>query len=285
MLCSMPHSITDEPGPLTGTAVVSLAVNIPGPLAAARLAALGAAVTKVEPPQGDPLAAGAPGWYRQLVERQRVVALDLKEHDGGARLDALLADADLLLTAMRPSALARLGLSDAVRRHGLAHVEIVGHAGEAAEHPGHDLTYQAAHGTLAPPALPRVPVVDLLGAERAVSAALLALRARERGGESHVRVVLEEAAHDAAGPVRFGLTSPGGLLAGGLPGYAVYRTADGFVAVAALEPAFAERLAVHVGRTAHELAARFAGAPSDHWERLGRRLDIPIVAVRGPGGG
>ncbi len=46
--------------PLDGVTVVSLAVNLPGPLATARLAQLGADVTKVEPPAGDPLAVGAP---------------------------------------------------------------------------------------------------------------------------------------------------------------------------------------------------------------------------------
>lgn len=39
--------------PLIGVTVVSLAVNLPGPLAAARLAELGAAVTKVEPATGS----------------------------------------------------------------------------------------------------------------------------------------------------------------------------------------------------------------------------------------
>lgn len=282
-----PEGTDPEPsrGPLAGTAVVTLAVNLPGPLAAARLAALGAEVVKVEPPAGDPLAAGAPAWYRELVAGQRVVTLDLKDPAGLARLEGLLARADLLITAMRPSALGRLGLTDAVRRHGLAHVKIVGHDGDAAERPGHDLTYQAAHGTLAPPALPLAPVVDLLGAERTVTAALLALAARDRGADPHLRVVLEDAAHDAAAAARFGLTSGGGPLGGGLPRYGVYATADGYVAVAALEPAFAERLAAHVGQTREELADRFATEPSAHWARLGEEADIPIAAVQQPGGG
>ncbi|HEY1528891.1 MAG TPA: CoA transferase, partial [Candidatus Angelobacter sp.] len=33
--------------------IVSLALNVPGPVAAARLTSLGAEVTKVEPPGGD----------------------------------------------------------------------------------------------------------------------------------------------------------------------------------------------------------------------------------------
>ncbi|ASN53470.1 CoA transferase [Sinomonas sp. R1AF57] len=271
--------------PLAGTTVVCLAVNLPGPLAAARLAALGARVVKVEPPEGDPLATAAPDWYRELVAGQDVVALDLRHDAGRDRFAEILAGAGLLLTAMRPSALARLGIPEAVRRLRLGHVEIVGFEGDDAERPGHDLTYQALHGLLSPPSMPRVPVADLLGAERAVSAALLALLERERGGDgSHVRVVLDDAGRDAAAAVRHGLTAPGGVLAGGLAGYGVYATRDGFVAVAALERPFAERLAAHVGLTREDLVRRFAGETSAHWVRLGRDLDIPIAEVRGPAG-
>ena len=41
---------------LNGVRILSLAINLPGPLAASRLAALGATVIKVEPPSGEPLA-------------------------------------------------------------------------------------------------------------------------------------------------------------------------------------------------------------------------------------
>lgn len=57
--------------PLDGFRVVSLAVNLPGPLAAARLREMGAEVIKVEPPAGDPLAVGAPSWYAELIGGQR----------------------------------------------------------------------------------------------------------------------------------------------------------------------------------------------------------------------
>lgn len=159
---------------LVGIHVVSLAVNLPGPLAAARLSELGASVTKIEPPAGDPLAAAAPGWYSKLVRAQQVAFLDLKDPHGRAKLDIELTGADLLITAMRPSALCRLGLTDAhITYPGLSHVEIVGYDGELEETPGHDLNYQAVNGMLQPPTMPTVPVADLLGAERAVSAALL----------------------------------------------------------------------------------------------------------------
>lgn len=269
--------------PLAGITVVSLATNLPGPLAASRLAALGAAVIKVEPPQGDPLAAAAPSWYDELAAGQDLVTLDLKDEGDRSRLEDLLVNADLLLTALRPSALARLGLPESIRRHRLAFVEIVGHDGDLGEVPGHDLTYQAAHGTIAAPTMPLVPVADLIGAERAATAALTALHQRDRGDDfAHVRVVLADAARDAAAGVRHGLTAPGAVLGGALPGYGIYATADGHIAVGALEPHFADRLATHVGESRDDLVHRFATNSSRHWEDLGMSLDIPIVAVREP---
>ena len=41
--------------PLHGCKVISLALNVPGPVAAKRLKELGATIIKVEPPTGDPL--------------------------------------------------------------------------------------------------------------------------------------------------------------------------------------------------------------------------------------
>ena len=46
-----------------------------------------------------------------------------------------------------------------------------------------------------------------------------------------------EAAERMAAPQRWGLTRPGGLLGGGHAGYQVLRAQDGWVALAALEPA------------------------------------------------
>ncbi|SFN18478.1 Crotonobetainyl-CoA:carnitine CoA-transferase CaiB [Pseudonocardia ammonioxydans] len=266
--------------PLHGVRVVSLAVNVPGPVAAARLADLGADVVKVEPPAGDALQVAAAGWYRELTARHEVVTLDLRDAADRERLEERLATADVLLTAMRPAALDRLGLRASVGRHRLVHVEIVGYDGERAGEAGHDLTYQAAHGTLQPPAVPTVPVADLLGGERAALAAVAGLRLRDRSGDAvHQPVVLDHVARDAAAGVRHGLTGPGDVLGGASPGYGIYPTTDGYVAVGAVEPHFVARLGDAVGRTRAELAARFATADSKHWQELGNELDIPIVAV------
>lgn len=271
--------------PLAGVEVVSLAVNLPGPLAAARLAELGASVTKVEPPSGDPLAAAAPRWYRSLVQAQTVVALDIKQDADRAELDELLATADLLITSMRPTALARLGLAQPQQRFPrLSLIEIVGHADEP-EVPGHDLNYQAVHATLTPPQLPTVPVADMLGAERAVSTALAALvRRAESGVAQPYRVALEEAAARAGDAVRYRLTGPGAVLGGVFPGYGIYPCRDGHIALGAIEPHFFLRTLETFGADgSHEsLRDAFADKTIAELEAIAARVDIPLNGIRIP---
>lgn len=275
---------------LDGTRAVSLAVNVPGSTAAARLVALGASLTKVEPPAGDPLASTHPGWYDELRTGQAVVTLDLKQPAERDRLDELLADADLLVTSSRPAALARLGLAwphlhESFPR--LVQVAIVGHAAPDQERAGHDLTYVAGHGLISPPELPRTLLADLGGAELAVSAALALLLARERtAAAGYAEVPLADAAEYFAAPLRHGATRAGGTLGGGLPFYGLYRASDGWLAVAALEPHFQERLLDGLGLdelTRNALASAFAERSVDEWVEWARGLDLPLAPVRGAG--
>ena len=212
--------------PLDGIRLVSIALNLPGPAAARRLVRLGAAVTKVEPPAGDPMAAYHPEWYRALSSGQEVRRVDLKSEAGRATLDDVLAQVDVLLTSSRISALRRLGL-DWESVHGrhprLSQVAITGYPGSQSDRTGHDLTYIAAEGLVTPPEMPRTLIADLAGAERAVAAVLAVLMSRERGGgPGYAEVSLAEVAHDLAEPLRVGVTRRGALLGGGFPGYALY---------------------------------------------------------------
>ncbi|HMJ01029.1 MAG TPA: CoA transferase [Gaiellaceae bacterium] len=275
---------------LDGMRAVSLAVNVPGPTTAARLVALGASVTKVEPPSGDPLAAAHPAWYDELRGGQQVLTLDLKQATDHAILDELLRPADLLLTSSRPDALTRLGLAWPAlhaRFPHLCQVAIVGYPEPEQERAGHDLTYAAAHGLVVPPDLPRTLVADLGGAELATTAALDLLLARERGGEAgYAEVALADAAAAFAAPLRQGATVEGGPLGGGLPQYGLYAARDGWIAVAALEPQFEQRLAAELGLDAltHEaLAAAFSTRSAEDWEAWGREHDLPLSAVQDVG--
>lgn len=262
--------------PLAGTRVVTIAVNTPGPVAAARLVELGATVTKIEPPGGDPLELVSPEWYAALAHGQDVRRLDLKTPAGRAALDGLLADADLLLTSQRPSALERLGVSAPAN---VCHVAIVGHPAPDQEVAGHDLTYVAARGLLDPTAMPRTLIADLGGAERAVSAALALLLGRKGG---YTEVSLAEAVDFFAAPLRHGLTAPGGVLGGGLPVYDVYAAKDGRIAVAALEPRFQDGLRRELGLdelTKPALSDAFGARTAEEWQRWARERDLPISAV------
>ena len=278
-----------DPQPLLGQRVMSLAVNLPGPLTAARYTALGAAVTKVVPPTGDPLAWVSPAWHDALQAGQEVLSLDLKSAAGRARLAELLAGADALLTSTRPAALARLGLDRptlSARYPRLCHVAIVGYPTPDEDRAGHDLTYQASVGVLEPPRFPRIPLADYAGSERAVSALFALLWARERtgrGGCSEVSLV--EALAPYADALRYGLLAPGTLLGGGSPLYGLYRAASGWVALAALEPHFAVSLARGLGLaelTAESLAKAFLARPAREWAVWAVEQDIPLAAVHDP---
>jgi crotonobetainyl-CoA:carnitine CoA-transferase CaiB-like acyl-CoA transferase len=283
----MSTSTPESPRPLDGFQVVSLAINLPGPLAVSRLHRLGALVVKVEPPEGDPLDHARAAWYRELVVGQEVVRLNLKEERARARLHAWLARADLLITATRPQALARLGLAwdDLHERYPrLRQVAIVGQPPPRDEVPGHDLTYQAQLGLVEPPALPRTCVADLAGAQEVVNAALGLMLARERGQDAGlVTVSLAESAAWFAEPLRHGLTASGGELGGGLAVYNLYRAKDGWIALAALEPHFQAKLGQVLGMTLvdrENLQSVFLTRTAMEWELLAITQDLPIAAVR-----
>lgn len=247
---------------LRGVRVLNFAVNVPGPIAAQRLGLLGAEVTKVEPPIGDPLAQYAKPWYDSLTAGQEIIQLDLKAADAAERVDALLREADVVFTSFRPSALERMGLANLPERYpNLIQIDIVGDL-EAPEVPGHDLTYQAGAGTLTPPQMPSVLLGDFLGAEHATTAALAMLVGRGAAGtnggsnsdangaaaaQRHCQIGLKQAGLTAAAALQVGITAPTGLLGGVLWTYGIYESQDGHVAVAALEPHFAKQLVQATG--------------------------------------
>ncbi len=271
---------------MDGVRVLSIATNVPGPVAVARLVALGASATKLEPPGGDYLAFAARDWYDALSAGLTVTSLDLKDTAGLASLFTMLSEADVFITSHRPSALARLGLANEVLRSRcpqLCVVRILGHAEPHGDVPGHDLTYQAEAGLLAPPALPPTLFVDVATGDAAATAACALLVQRARSGQGGVMdVSMTAQAHALAAPRAHGLTSSGGALGGGLPQYGLYRASEGWVAVAAIEPAFVQRLAAGLRLeevTLDALERAFAARTAREWEAWGREIDVPVVAV------
>ncbi|OFW04633.1 MAG: carnitine dehydratase [Acidobacteria bacterium RIFCSPLOWO2_02_FULL_67_36] len=272
--------------PLQDIQIVSLATNVPGPVAAAALRDMGAGVLKAEPPGGDPLAFLSAAWHDELCRGMARERFDLKSSGDRARFDGHLAAADVLLTSSRPEALTRLGLGwpDLHLRHPrLSMVSIVGYPSPRQNVAGHDLTYQAEAGLVTPPALPRSLVSDLAGAQQAVIAVLGLLFARERGGEGgFAEIALADSARAFANPATRGLTSPDGMLGGALPVYNVYPAREGWVAIAALEVRFRNAIERELNVDAADgeaLARVFAQRTAREWQAWAEARDLPLVEV------
>ncbi len=257
--------------PLSGLLVADFSRHLPGPLAARLLADLGARVIKVEEPRsGDPVRAAPPSsrgtsaLAAMLLAGVESVALDLKRPSGRDVADRLIARADVLLETFRPGTFARLGWTREELQRRFPRLIVCslsgwGQDGPEASRAGHDLTYQAAAGLLAPivshpasqapQALPPAPFADLSGAWSAVSAILAAVIQRERTGRG---AAIDASLFDAAlhsnllgwAAEAGGAKAVGEPLAltGDLPCYSIYETADKKkVALALLEPHFWHR--------------------------------------------
>lgn len=307
-----PATPTRLPQPLAGVRILSLSLNLPGPAALQRCRQMGARCTKLEPPAppasettvaesgitGDPMSHYSPQAYRALHEGIAVQTVNLKTELGQVALHTELVQADVLLTSFRPSALAKLGLDWASlqpRYPRLSMVAIVGAPGADADLPGHDLTYLtylADHGLITGLDLPATLYADMGGALMASEAVLqTVLLQRQTGQGSFLEVALSDAAAHLALPHRWGATRPGTLLGGGHAGYHVYPCLDGRVALAALEPHFAQTLCALVGlpwrgagmmqedHTHQTIAGFVAGLSRQTLETLAAEHDIPLTTL------
>jgi len=117
----------------------------------------------------------------------------------------------------------------------------------------------------------------------AVSAALALLLSKERGfGSGYRMVALSEAAEFMAEPYRAGFTSNGAIVGGGLAEYNLYETADGWIAVAALEPHFRKKMTAGLNVDSleyGEIQSIFRTKTNSEWVLWARDLDIPLVEV------
>ncbi|MPW04635.1 CaiB/BaiF CoA transferase family protein [Paraburkholderia atlantica] len=284
---------------MQGLRVLDLTRLLPGPVAALRLAELGADVLKIEAPgTGDPTrtmmqsssdrVAGRPGAFYRMVNRgKRETRLDLKSEAGRNVLRALAAEADVLIESFRPGVMERLGLGYATLSAAnprLVYCAISGYGanGPFAEHAGHDLNYIGYAGVLdqlasrdGAPILPNFQIADLLGgALSAVTQILAALWHVARGGAGRfvdVSMTHTSYAHNFVAQVSLlnegaAPAAGSGLLNGGVPCYNLYRTSDErWLAVGALELKFWETLCMALDRP--EWATR-------HWS-LGQAIGGP----------
>jgi crotonobetainyl-CoA:carnitine CoA-transferase CaiB-like acyl-CoA transferase len=189
--------------PLAGIRVLDLTSVVVGPACTLRLADYGAEVIKLEPPEGDLLRAlGGPspsgrlsGKYLHFNRAKRAICLDLKKPGAREAVLRLLDRCDVLVSNMRPEALARLGLDAATARatrKRLVHCTISGFGpgGPYRGRPAYDSVVQGVAGIAglnaergAEPALVPLLIADHVVGEITAGAVLAALFQRERTGE------------------------------------------------------------------------------------------------------
>jgi crotonobetainyl-CoA:carnitine CoA-transferase CaiB-like acyl-CoA transferase len=85
-----------------------------------------------------------------------------------------------------------------------------------------------------------------------------------------------------AGPLAAGLTKPGAVLGGGFAFYGIYQCSEGWIALAALEPGFMNRMKAELNLSANpraELEKIFRTRTATEWEQWANKRDLPICAV------
>ena len=303
---------------LEGIKVVDLSWFLPGPYLTTALADHGAEVIKVEPPgEGDPGRHIRPAdqrtsvFFRNMGRGKKSVVLDLKSAQGCADLFRLCKEADVIVESFRPGVATRFGIGyEAVKaaNPGVVYCSISAF-GQDGAYPGraaHDLALEALTGVLSltlgddgRPAIPGIPVADLVSGLHGLSGVLMALlRRATTGAGDYIDVSMHEAlmascanvvgtafAENRHPDVKQQRTT------GGSAFYRVYDTADGRqLVLAGQEMKFVKNLlgALEMPEMAslcewpgdHQkpvvdfLATTFRTRPLDHWMEYLATLDV-----------
>jgi len=313
---------------LDGLVVIDLCQFLSGPYASLRLQDLGARVIKIERPGSGDLSrhlylsdteiGGDSTIFHAINRSKESLALDLKDEADVAALKKLLGRADVLLQNFRPGVIERLGLDyDTVKaiNPGIVYASITGYGSEGpwVDRPGQDLLAQARSGVMwlngdadQGPVPFGLAVADMLAGAAVAQGVLAALVRRGRTGEgAHIETSLLEALVDfqfevltthlndgRRPPQRSAFQSAHAYLAAP---YGVYRTQDGWLAVAmtpigrladllqlaALAPYAADPKSWFSERDAIKriLAALLATQPTAHWLAILEPADIWCARV------
>ena len=275
---------------LEGLKVIDLSVFLPGPYLTLALADHGAEVIKIEQPGG-----GDPGreiglsdgpetvFFRNLNRGKKSVVLDLKDAADREELLSLCETADVFVESFRPGVVDRLGVGYAAvsaRNPRIVYCSIsaFGQDGPYRDRPAHDLAVEAIGGMLGmtlgrdgKPAVPGVPISDLLAALQGLSGVLMALLRRERTGlGDHLDIGMHDVTvaglANILGPTLAEGRQPIAAherTTGGSAFYQVYDTADGRqLVLGGQEMKFVRALLGDLGRP--ELAELCARGPGPH---------------------
>jgi crotonobetainyl-CoA:carnitine CoA-transferase CaiB-like acyl-CoA transferase len=201
----------DDAGPLAGVKVIEIGQYTTAPLVGKHLAALGAEVVKIEPPEGEVARAWMPGqngtsyFFALNNTDKQTISLDLKQEADCAYLRKLLATADVLVENLRPGALAKLGFDRAALggiNPKLIYCSISGFGIESAypTRPAFDTVIQAMGGLMDLTRSEGVPVkfgasgADILGGQAALFAIVATLAGRAHNAGTFVEVSMQDVA-------------------------------------------------------------------------------------------
>lgn len=251
--------------PLEGLLILDFSQFLAGPSAALRLADMGARVIKIERPDGGDLCRrlyisnleleGDSTLFHSINRNKESFAADLKNEEDRRSVLSLIARADVIIQNFRPGVMERLGL-DYQSLHAvfprLVYAEVTGYgtSGPWRDKPGQDLLVQALSGLAwlngnadQPPMPFGLAVADMFAGAHLVQGILASLVRRGVNGQgAHVEVSLLESVLDfqfevlttylndgGKPPERSNVNNAHAYL--GAP-YGIYRTADGFLALA-----------------------------------------------------
>ncbi|MDP6352588.1 MAG: CoA transferase [Alphaproteobacteria bacterium] len=277
--------------PYAGLEVVDMSQGLAGPACGSLLAAHGATVIKIEPPEGD--------WARGMGTRhgdhsalemavnrgKRSIALDLKSAGGLAVATKLVARCDVFIESFRPGVTARLGLGyEQVKASNprILYVSVsgFGQSGPYAARPSTDTVGQAFSGIMAlnrddrgQPFRVGFVLVDTVTSLYAFQAVATSLHARRSQGR-HIDVSLMQSAAAIVAPniiehhLEGGAPRPLNVTAGS------YRTKDGWIAITSVKEAQYEAMCRVLGRPDLATEERFA----DHQRRADAAEELlPIL--------
>lgn len=251
--------------PLEGLRVLDFAQFLAGPMAALRLADLGAEVIKIERPGVGDLCrslvisdqkVGSDSLLFHTINRNKAsVAADLKNPEDLDRIKTLLNTSDVMIHNFRPGVMERIGLGwDDVRKinPGLVYGAVTGYGttGPWVKKPGQDLLVQSLSGMAwlsgnrnDPPVPAGFAVLDITCGNHLVQGIMAALLRRERTGQGGiVEVDLLSSAIDMQFELFTAFLNGDGAMSErsaisnanasvGAP-YGIYACRDGYIAIA-----------------------------------------------------
>ena len=283
--------------PLVGLTVLELGQIYNGPYCGLLLAHHGAAVIKIEAPQGDVLRrmdrspGGASYPFLMLNANKKGVTINLKHERGRELFLQLATHADIIVENFAAGVTQRLGIDyDVLRAHNpriiFASGSGFGTSGPYVGYPALDFTIQALVGAMSITGYPDMPPVkcgptfiDMLGATHLFAGILLALREREVSGRGQ-RV--EVAMFDATVPALLSYLAPlyelnreitrsgNRHVVGGATPYNNFKCVDGYVAIMCVSNAHWLDLCRLMGRPDLLANERWHSVPerAEDWQQI-----------------